>query len=231
MERSLIMSEKRRDNKKRILRAGESQRKDGRYAYKYLDSLGNQRFAYSWKLEQYDEVPFGKKETLALREIEKRIQRDIDDEIVPYGGGLTVEQLVEKYLMQKQGVRPNTEVNYNFVRNIIKNDPFGLLRIDMVRQSDAKRWLIKLQRQDGRGYSTLHTIRGVVRPAFRMAVDDDLIRKNPFEFQLATLVVNDSVTRAAITRDQERTFLSFVENDMHFRKYYEGLSSKVCKLI
>ena len=33
------MSEKRRDNKNRILRTGESQRKDGRYAYKYIDTL------------------------------------------------------------------------------------------------------------------------------------------------------------------------------------------------
>ena len=32
------MSEKRRDKKKRILRNGESQRKDGRYAYKYYDN-------------------------------------------------------------------------------------------------------------------------------------------------------------------------------------------------
>ena len=34
------MSEKRRDNKNRILRSGESQRKDGRYAYKYTDTFG-----------------------------------------------------------------------------------------------------------------------------------------------------------------------------------------------
>ena len=32
------MSEKRRDNKNRILRTGESQRKDGRYAYKYINN-------------------------------------------------------------------------------------------------------------------------------------------------------------------------------------------------
>ena len=32
MERSTVMSGKRRDNKNRILRNGESQRKDGRYA-------------------------------------------------------------------------------------------------------------------------------------------------------------------------------------------------------
>ena len=55
------------------------------------------------------------------------------------------------------------------------------MRIDKVKQSEAKAWLIKLQK-DGRGYSTIHTVRGVVRPAFQMAVNDDLIRKNPFEF-------------------------------------------------
>ncbi len=56
-----------------------------------------------------------------------------------------------------------------------------------------------------------------------MAVDDDLIRKNPFEFRLATVVVNDSVTREAITRKQERAFLEFVKGDKHFSRYYDGI--------
>ena len=98
---------------------------------------------------------------------------------------MTVLDLVKKYLSQKTGVRHNTEANYNFVLNIIKKEDFGRQRIDRVRLSDAKCWLIKLQ-QDGRGYSSIHSIRGVVRPAFQMAVDDDLIRRNPYEFQLAT---------------------------------------------
>lgn len=63
----------------------------------------------------------------------------------------------------------------------------------------------------------------VERPAFQMAVDDDLIRKNPFEFQLATVVVNDSVTMEAITRKQERAFLEFVAQDKHFCRYYDGI--------
>ena len=42
------MSEKRRDNKNRILRSGESQRKDGRYAYKYTDTFGKVQFVYAW---------------------------------------------------------------------------------------------------------------------------------------------------------------------------------------
>ncbi len=211
------MSEKRRDNRNRILRNGESQRKDGRYAFKYIDATGKPQFVYSWKLEKTDKLPTGKRDDLSLWEKEKLTQKDIDDQIVPRGGEMTVEELVRKYLMQKTGVRHNTEANYNFVLNIIKKEEFGKRRIDKVKQSDAKCWLIKLQ-QDGRGYSSIHSIRGVVRPAFQMAVDDDLIRKNPFEFQLATVVVNDSVTREAITRKQERAFLEFVASDKHFCK-------------
>lgn len=216
------MSEKRRDSKNRILRNGESQRKDGRYAFKYIDSTGKQQFIYSWKLEKTDKLPQGKRQDISLREKEKAILKDLDDKIVPRGGEMTVLELVRKYILQKTGVRHNTEANYNFVLNIIKKEDVGAKRIDKVKLSDAKIWLIKLQK-DGRGYSTIHSVRGVVRPAFQMAVDDDLIRKNPFEFQLATVVVNDSVTREAITRKQERAFLEFVKSDKHFSKYYDGI--------
>ncbi|MBQ5977340.1 MAG: site-specific integrase, partial [Oscillospiraceae bacterium] len=77
--------------------------------------------------------------------------------------------------------------------------------------------------KEGRGYSTIHSVRGVLRPAFQMAVDDDLIRKNPFNFELASVVVNDSVTREAITRKQEREFLGFIQADEHFSRYYDGI--------
>ncbi len=146
----------------------------------------------------------------------------VSDGIVPDGGNMTVLELVKRYVSQKRGVRHNTEANYKFVINIIAKEPFGQKRIDKVKLSDAKAWLIKLQ-DDGRGYSSIHTVRGVVRPAFQMALDDDLIRRNPFEFQLSTVVVNDSVTREAITRKQERKFLDFIKNDKHFCRYYDGI--------
>ena len=37
------------------------------------------------------------------------------------------------------------------------------------------------------------------------------------------VVVNDSVTREAISRAEERKFLQFVKDDAHFSKYYEGI--------
>ena len=217
------MSEVRRDNKGRKLLNGESQRKDGKYEYKYQDIYGNRKIVYSWKLTPSDRIPSGKRNDISLREKIKDIQKDLEKNIMPCGCNTTVVKLVEKYISQKTGVRHNTKANYKFVINILRKEAFGQKRIDKVKVSDAKEWLIKMQRVDGRGYSTIHTIRGVVRPAFQMAVDDDLLAKNPFEFQLNTVVVNNSVTRKAITRKQERDFLEFIKNDKHFCKYYDGI--------
>ncbi|WP_173442846.1 tyrosine-type recombinase/integrase [Selenomonas ruminantium] len=213
---------KRRDNKKRILRKGEGQRSDGRYYFKYQDAKGDTHFVYSWKLEPYDIPPVGKDAELSLREMEKQIIRNVEDGILGYDSRITVLELVRLYLQQKVGVRHNTQTGYNFVFNILKKEAFGSMLIGRVKQSDAKRWLIKLQR-DGRGYSTIHSVRGVVRPAFQMAVEDDLLNKNPFQFELASVVVNDSVTRKAISREEQRKFLKFVAEDKHFSRYYDGI--------
>lgn len=216
------MSEKRRDSRGRILRNGEIQMVDGKYRYKYKDLFGETRYAYSWRLDKNDRIPAGKKMEPSLREKEKQIVADIFDRIVPEGGGLTVAGLVEKYISLKTGVRPTTEAGYKTVLNLLRKEKFGGERIDRVKISDAKQWLIQLQK-NGRGFSTIRTIRGILRPAFQMAVDDDLIRKNPFGFELATVIYNDSVTREALTREQERRFLKFVKEDSHFRKYFEGI--------
>ncbi len=137
-------------------------------------------------------------------------------------GDITVYDLVEKYTSQRKGMRHSTQAGYKTVLNLLAKEDFGRRRIKDVRLSDAKGWLIQLQAK-GKGYSTIHSIRGVLRPAFQMAVDDELIRKNPFEFYLGTVVVNDSVTREAITKKQEKQYLDFVRNDRHFPRYYDTI--------
>lgn len=54
-----------------------------------------------------------------------------------------------------------------------------------------------------------------------MAVDDDILVKNPFGFQLQTVLVNDSVTREVLSKDQMRKFLKFIHDDVVYCKYYE----------
>ena len=216
------MSEKRRDNRGRILHNGEIQEENGRYRFKYIDALGQAKYVRSWRLDHNDPTPAGKKRELSLREMERQISADLIDQIVPEGGRLTVSDLVEKYVSLKRGVRPSTEAGYNTVINLLKKDPFGSKRIDKVKVIDAQTWLVKLQ-ADGRGYSSIHTIRGVLRPAFQLAVDNDYLRKNPFAFALSSVIYNDSVTREALSRENERKFLKFVKEDDHFSKYYDGI--------
>ena len=69
----MLHSIKRTDNKGRILKTGESQRKDGRYSYKYVGTDGKIHFIYSWRLKEIDPLPSGKRPCKSLREIEKDI--------------------------------------------------------------------------------------------------------------------------------------------------------------
>lgn len=210
----------RRDSKRRVLRPGESIRADGKYQYKYhID--GKPHFAYSWKLEPTDKLPPGKKPCLSLRELEKQVNSDLDRLLNITDGNMTVCELVDRYLKTKTGVRQSTKTGYVTVQRVLAKEPFGQKKIRSIKTSDAKLFLIKLQQEDGKSYSSIHNIRGVLRPAFQMAVDDDILIKNPFGFQLAGVVVNDSVTREAISREQMRKFLKFVHDDVVYCKYYE----------
>ena len=215
------MKSGRKDHKNRLLRAGESQDKEGRYRYSYYEN-GKQKSFYSWKLEPTDKLPAGKKECVSLREQIEKLQK----KQLLYGkyseSSYTVLDLVERYVGLKTGVRKSTQAGYKTVINVLKKEEFGSRKISDIRISDAKLWLIQMQKS-GRGYSSIHTIRGVLRPAFQMAVDDDVLLKNPFEFQLATIIINDSIRREAITKKQERMFLKFIKDDPHFSKYYEGV--------
>lgn len=94
------MSKKRRDNKGRILRTGEQQRRNGQYMFAYTDSNGRKVYVYSWKLEPTDRIPVGKRDCESLREKEKQIQRDLADGIAYRGDNMTVPDLVEKYIHQ-----------------------------------------------------------------------------------------------------------------------------------
>lgn len=158
------MNNKKCDNKGRLLFLGETQEKSGRYRYNYVDALGSRRGVYSWRLTEADSIPTGRRKDKPLRDREKEIQKKQFHGIATTD--MTINELVDRYLMLKMAVKHSTKANYKFVQNVLARQPFGNKHIDAVRLSDAKLFLIKLQREDGKGYSSIHTIRGVLRPAF-----------------------------------------------------------------
>lgn len=182
------MSAKRKDKKGHVLRTGESQRKDLTYQYRYTDAGGKRHTVYSPTLD-------------SLRKKEEEINR-VENAGASYNdGGITVIELLERYISLKQGVRYATTVGYNFVLNLVKKEDFGQRRIRDIKPSDAKLWLMKLQK-DGRGYSTITSVRSVVKPAFQMAYEEEILRRNPFDFKLSDVVKNDSKKRIALTKEQ-----------------------------
>lgn len=203
------MAEKRKDKKGRVLKDGESFRADGRYMYRYMDLRGNRKYIYAHDLNE-------------LREKEQVILRDIQDGIDYAAGEITVLALVERYIPQRQGVRYNTKVGYNFVLNLLKKEDFAYRKIKDIKPSDAKQWFIKLH-DDGYRYSSVTTIRGVLKPAFEMAVEDDIVRRNPFSFRVVDVIPNDTVPRKALTQEEKDKYLEYVLNDKCRRRYYDEI--------
>ena len=201
------MSDRRKDHKGRVLRAGESQRSNLTYQYRYTDVFGKRQIIYAPDLKE-------------LREKEQEIQKQFDNGVDYKAGRATVNQLLERYISLKQGVRYNTKVGYNFVLNLVKKEEFGFMPIGDIKVSDVQRWIIKLH-DDGRGYSTITSVRGVLKPAFQMACDEDVIRKNPFCFKLTDVVPNDSKKRVALTDEQQRLWMEFIRTDKTYSKYYD----------
>ena len=58
----------------------------------------------------------------------------------------TVLDLVERYVGLKTGVRKSTQAGYKTVINVLKKEEFGSRKISDIRISDAKLWLIQMQK-------------------------------------------------------------------------------------
>ena len=162
------MSEKRRDNKNRILRTGESQRKDGRYAYKYTDTFGKPQFVYAWKLVPTDKTPAGKRDDISLREKEKEIQKDLDDGIDPIGKQMTVCQLYAKQIRHRANVRHGTKQQRKQLMRILEEDSLGACSIENVKLSDAKEWALRMK-EKGYSFKTINNHKRSLKAAFYTA--------------------------------------------------------------
>ena len=198
---------RRKDSNGRVLQSGESQRKDGIYQYRYTYG-GKRETVYAPNLNE-------------LRQKEKEIQALLGAGINYAAGTIDTIELVAKYINLRQGVRYSTRVGYQFVSNILKRETFCRKPIRDILASEAKAWMKKLFYEDGYGYSTLCAIKGIIAPAFRMAYEEDVIKKNPFDFDLSGVVPNNAKPRQALTDQELIDWLDFVKNDSTYRKYYD----------
>ena len=216
------MSEKRRDSKNRVLQSGESQRPDGRYQYKYTDTFGETKFVYSWKLVPTDKIPAGKRPDLSPREKIKQIQKDLDDGIDTIGKKMTVCQLYAKYIRQRGNVKRGTQKGRRQLMNLLSEDKLGAASIENVKLSDAKEWALRMQ-EKGIAYNTISNHKRSLKAAFYVAVQDDCLRKNPFDFQINEVLNDDTEPKVPLSPEQEKELLNFVQEDKVYQKYYDEI--------
>lgn len=202
------MAGKCKDRNGRVLKTGENQRKNGTYDYRYTDSHGKVRCIYAKTLED-------------LRKKEAAIQRDLADGIDYAAGEISVADLVDRYMSLKRDIGHNTKRAYGTVINRIKESEFGQMKVRNVKLSDAKRFYIDLH-DTGSKRNTISIYHSVLRPTFEMAVDDDMIRKNPFKFKVADIIPDDAVKRTALTKQQQENYLRFIQENGQ-DNYYDDI--------
>ena len=75
----------------------------------------------------------------------------------------------------------------------------------------------------GFSYNTINNHKRSLKASFYIAIQDDCVRKNPFDFKLSEVIENDTKEKVALTEEQEQALLSFIKTDNVYHKYYDDV--------
>jgi site-specific recombinase XerD len=185
---------KRKDSNGRVLRKGEFQRSsDGMYIYKYQTPLKVQKRIAASTLDE-------------LRKLEK----ELDKEAKAYSDP-TLYQQITLYLNTRKNLRDSTLRNYRIWLEALKDDYLLKLRVKQVKTIHVKTWIAD-KIDEGKSSSTINAyFTGLIRPALQMAVEDELIYRNPADFKLSNTVTMSSSKREALTPQEQQVLINFLE--------------------
>ncbi len=194
--------ERRKDHKGRVLRKGESQRKDFTYMFRYKDLSGARKCIYAKTLDE-------------LRKKEVEINNDLNLGI--YTTDWTLNQLFERYLEQNTKLKERTKLHYK-----IEYDRWvgckwiGKRKISSIVKSDITRFYKEMS-DAGYANGTIKCVHKFIAGALNMAYDDDMIRKN---YALGCIEPYlEQTKKEGMTREETNKFLTTAEN-VKFGKHY-----------
>jgi len=201
----------RKDNKGRVLRKGEAYREsDGIYSYNYTDSAGKRRFIYS-------------KSLVKLREKERQLLRDELDGIdTVAANSVTLNHMFDLYMQTKTNLRESTRINYmDSYRRYVRED-IGKKKVASIKFTDLLVFYSDLLTEKKLHIATIKYLQRLIRPSFELAVRDNIIRSNPADGIIRMLNhanMRESTLRNALTIDQQRTFLRYVELNPTYQRW------------
>ena len=205
------MAKTRKDNKGRVLRKGETQRKyDGKYVYTFTHPAGGRKSIYS-------------KDIKTLREREEQLIKDQLDGLDTYvAGSATINFVFDRYISTKAELRDTTITNYKYMYNRFVRVGFGKKKIANIKYSDVLQFYQYLIKDKEMQINTLETIHTVLHPTFQLALRDNIIRTNPSDgvmAQIKNMPGKNHGVRHALTLEQQRAFIRYIEDNPKFDRW------------
>lgn len=200
------MGERRKDKNRRVLKEGESQRKDGTYDYRWRTSNGKRHSIYAKTLEE-------------LREKEAAVMRDKSDGIRTDANNVTLNDIFEMWVVLKKGLKDNTFQNYQYMYNQFVYHDFGLSKISKLKRSDVRRFYNMLADEHNLKISRIDNVHTVLHQVLDLAVEDEYLRSNPSDNALKELKQSrnfDSEKKMALSVAEQAAFLDFLENSRQY---------------
>ena len=202
--------QKRKDKDRIVLKAGESQRPNGTYDYRWTGRDGKRHAVYAKTLEE-------------LREKEAQIENDRFDGIKTEARYVTRNEMFTLWCQVKRGLKNNTFENYKYMYNIFVWPTFGKSRISTLKKSDVKRFYNQLVDDRQIKASTMENIHTVLHQVLQMAVDDNYIRSNPSDGVLKELKqshVFKTEKRRGLTKPEQELLLDYLKNHQLYNHWY-----------
>ena len=179
---------------------------DNRYLYRYVDLSGKKRTIYALTLVE-------------LREKEKQIERDLQDGIDISRGDMTLNQLFQVYMDAKTDLRESTRCNYISVwNNSLTDSVLGNMKISQIKQLHVRAFYSELAKK-GLSANTIKLYHNLIFPALELAVDSDIIRKNPAK-DAKKGIGGTKKERTAMTIAEQGKLLDFIKGSDRYRIYY-----------
>lgn len=198
------MAGKRKDNKNRILRKGEQQRKDNTYSYRWTNPNGKRQYIYARTLDE-------------LRQKESEINQEVSMGISRTS--VTLNQQIEIYLSIKVKLANSTMENYKYYyEHSIKSSKIGNMKIVDIKKSDILLFYRSLT-MDGLSAGTVKIVHKIIRPALQLACDDNIIFKNPAD-GCTKEYAEDTEKKYALSFAEEAEFLERIRIRPKMSRYY-----------
>ena len=205
-----MANERRKDNKRRVLKEGEYQRSNGTFEYRWRDKTGRRHYVYAKTLEE-------------LREKELELTRDILEGVPIENKTLTVNDMYYRWKQIKKGLKENTFRNYQYTYEQFVEKGFGKIKLSELRRSDVRAFYNHLVDNLHLKVASVDCIHTVLHQVLELAVDDDIIRYNPSDHALKELRrthSNDSDKRRALTLAEQALFEDFLYNNGDYNRWY-----------